>query len=210
MTKEGTVKLSDFGLSRVIQNGAQSNKMGSEKYSEDDKVCVREHEYEEESRDAGIQERVALTLRVGTRQWMSPEMLQRRAYTRKTDVYSVTVVMWEILTGGIPFDDVNRDSIQALVSAGDRPPIPACCPLRISQILQLGWHDDPEKRPTAGVLVQLLQDALEEVQNTPLYLLPTAQQMSLKAMRAQALAKMQQSQQTQGTQGLAHNVKSNY
>lgn len=43
----------------------------------------------------------------GTYRWMAPEMIKRKSYGRKVDVYSFGLILWELLTGTIPYEDMN-------------------------------------------------------------------------------------------------------
>eukprot|EP00249_Psilotum_nudum_P010300 c22460_g1_i2 orf=491-1696(+) len=47
----------------------------------------------------------------GTYRWMAPEMISNKPYSRKVDVYSFGIVLWELLTGQIPFEHLS--SVQA-------------------------------------------------------------------------------------------------
>jgi len=40
---------------------------------------------------------------VGSRYWMSPEMIQRIGYDTKTDIYSLGCLMYELMTGSAPY-----------------------------------------------------------------------------------------------------------
>ena len=58
----------------------------------------------------------------GTPEFMSPEQAQGRSLTPASDVYSLAVILYEMLTGLLPFDSKNPlDFLQLHVSA---PPIP--------------------------------------------------------------------------------------
>ena len=58
----------------------------------------------------------------GTPEFMSPEQAQGRTLTPASDVYSLAVILYEMLTGLLPFDAKNPlDFLQLHVSA---PPIP--------------------------------------------------------------------------------------
>jgi len=43
----------------------------------------------------------------GTYRWMAPEMIRRKSYGRKVDVYSFGLILWEMLTGTIPYEDMT-------------------------------------------------------------------------------------------------------
>ncbi|XP_027366233.1 serine/threonine-protein kinase HT1-like isoform X2 [Abrus precatorius] len=43
----------------------------------------------------------------GTFRWMAPEMIKRKAYGRKVDVYSFGLILCEMLTGKTPYEDMN-------------------------------------------------------------------------------------------------------
>jgi serine/threonine protein kinase len=43
----------------------------------------------------------------GTYRWMAPEMIKRKSYGRKVDVYSFGLILWEMLTGTIPYQDMT-------------------------------------------------------------------------------------------------------
>ncbi len=42
---------------------------------------------------------------VGTVNWMAPEVMRRKTYDRKVDVYVYRLIVWEMLTGEVPFHD---------------------------------------------------------------------------------------------------------
>lgn len=43
----------------------------------------------------------------GTYRWMAPEMIKRKSYGRKVDVYSFGLILWEMLTGTLPYEDMT-------------------------------------------------------------------------------------------------------
>ncbi|ETB57133.1 TKL protein kinase [Plasmodium yoelii 17X] len=45
---------------------------------------------------------------VGTYQWTAPEILRGEGYTKKADVYSFGVILWELLHQKIPFNDLKH------------------------------------------------------------------------------------------------------
>jgi serine/threonine protein kinase len=52
----------------------------------------------------------------GTYRWMAPEMIKEKHHTRKVDVYSFGIVMWEILTALVPFSDMTPEQAAVAVA----------------------------------------------------------------------------------------------
>ncbi len=73
--------------------------------------------------------------------------------TRKTDMYAFAIEAWEILTGLKPIGDVKYETTLALkVHMGERPllaKIPAECPKKIIDMIQLCWNHDQFMRESA-------------------------------------------------------------
>eukprot|EP00523_Entomoneis_sp_CCMP467_P004699 CAMPEP_0168744872 /NCGR_PEP_ID=MMETSP0724-20121128/14319_1 /TAXON_ID=265536 /ORGANISM="Amphiprora sp., Strain CCMP467" /LENGTH=610 /DNA_ID=CAMNT_0008792553 /DNA_START=30 /DNA_END=1859 /DNA_ORIENTATION=+ len=58
----------------------------------------------------------------GTAQWLAPEMITDHKWNTKTDIYALGVVMWEVLSGKVPFHSCgNFYQVIHLVAGGGRP-----------------------------------------------------------------------------------------
>lgn len=45
----------------------------------------------------------------GTYRWMAPEMIKEKHHTKKVDVYSFGIILWELLTALTPFDNLTPE-----------------------------------------------------------------------------------------------------
>ncbi|XP_024542625.1 uncharacterized protein LOC112350522 [Selaginella moellendorffii] len=61
----------------------------------------------------------------GTRNFMAPEVWSGERYTKKADVYRYGMLIYQLVTGNVPFED-GMDMEQVL--RGERPEVPATCP----------------------------------------------------------------------------------
>ncbi|KAL2341349.1 hypothetical protein Fmac_009289 [Flemingia macrophylla] len=54
----------------------------------------------------------------GTYRWMAPEMVKEKPYTRKVDVYSFGIVLWELTTALLPFQGMTP--VQAAFAVAEK------------------------------------------------------------------------------------------
>lgn len=87
---------------------------------------------------------------VGTTQWVAPELMtQDTPYTTSVDVYAYGIMLWELLTDGIPYKGLKTNQICNLVlKYGERPEIPEDCPPRLAKVIKRTWAQRPEDRPS--------------------------------------------------------------
>ncbi|GAA0186184.1 non-receptor serine/threonine protein kinase [Lithospermum erythrorhizon] len=94
----------------------------------------------------------------GTYRWMAPELIKRKPYGRKVDVYGFGLILWELVAGTIPYE--NMTPIQAafaVVHKNLRPIVPENCPLAMKALTEQCWSLQPEKRPEFWQIVQVLE-----------------------------------------------------
>ncbi|XP_058101014.1 serine/threonine/tyrosine-protein kinase HT1-like [Magnolia sinica] len=94
----------------------------------------------------------------GTYRWMAPEMIKHKPYGRKVDVYSFGLVLWEMVTGTIPYEEMTPvQAAFAVVNKNLRPTIPANCPAALRALIEQCWSLYPEKRPEFWQIVKVLE-----------------------------------------------------
>ncbi|CAG8542781.1 2475_t:CDS:2 [Paraglomus brasilianum] len=89
---------------------------------------------------------------------LSPDILCGGSCDAAADMYSFGVVMWEFATGELPFADIPHDIMLAKrITEGLRPEIPDHVPTCYSELIMDCWNDDPDKRPTAKKIIEVLK-----------------------------------------------------
>jgi serine/threonine-protein kinase len=145
VSKEGRIKIADFGLARGALLG---NTMTAES-----------------------------SVILGSVSYLSPEQVQRGVADARSDIYSLGIVLFEILTGQKPYQ--GDDPVQiAIRHVNERVPAPSTIKPSISEdvdALVLAATDiDPDKRPRdAGVLLERIRELTEKLD-------PRKRQLSLE------------------------------
>jgi len=94
---------------------------------------------------------------IGSHAYMSPEIITSQAYDTKADVYSLGIVLWEIVTQMRPYAGIKQMSVLRNVVAGHlRPPIPSGLDEKLRNLIQSTWAPNPETRPTASHIINHL------------------------------------------------------
>jgi serine/threonine-protein kinase len=145
VSKEGRIKIADFGLAR----GAL---LGSTMTAESSVI-------------------------LGSVSYLSPEQVQRGISDPRSDVYSLGIVLFEVLTGQKPYQ--GEDPVQiAIRHVNDRVPAPSTLKSSISkevdELVLRATNIDPDKRPKdAGEFQELLRALSEKLD-------PKRRQLSLE------------------------------
>lgn len=94
----------------------------------------------------------------GTCRWMAPEMVKGKRYGRKVDVYSFGLILWEMVSGTVPFKDLSPVQVAVAVAhRNSRPVVPSNCPIVLRDLIHQCWALEPEKRPEFSHVVQVLE-----------------------------------------------------
>lgn len=124
VTPEGRVKLLDFGLARLLER--------------DDET------------------RSALTAQgkwMGTLQYCAPEVLRGREADRRSDLYSLGVVLYQMSCGKLPFEGLNGRALVSAILSGQPGPVKTHNPVidtGLERFIMSTIALDPDQRPPSA------------------------------------------------------------
>jgi serine/threonine-protein kinase len=129
---EGEVpKLLDFGIARIVGDAALSSSL---------------------TVDGSL---------FGTPAYMAPERFRRGAYGTKSDIYSLGTVLYEMLSGRLPFMPSTPDplALMALQTEEEPPPLEQFAPdvpPGMERLVREALSPSPDNRPTADEFARRL------------------------------------------------------
>jgi serine/threonine protein kinase len=95
---------------------------------------------------------------------MAPEVISGRPYSERADMYSVSMILFELLTGNYPFEGLGQIEVAVQVSQHNvRPTIPDFCPAPLAKFIQQCWDIDPVKRISATQALTIIDSILPSV-----------------------------------------------
>jgi serine/threonine protein kinase len=164
VTTHGHVKLLDFGIAR--------NTAGSAGTTTTQSMVTR---------PGGV---------AGSPFYMSPEQALGRQVDGKTDVFSLGVLFYECITGGLPFDGTTRDAYALNMLTGRPRPLGALSPAlpkRVEQVIASCLERDPGLRPDAATLAAYLRAEAPSGRSTGTFVLPQRRSWTRIALTSLAL-----------------------
>src|ERR1043165_3110203 len=147
ITPRGRVKVLDFGLAKVTQSGATPEQIS------DSEVATRV--------------KTSPGVVMGTVNYMSPEQASGKEVDARTDIWSVGVVLYEMVTGRLPFEGATPSHVIVAILEKEPPPLSAYVP-NVPEALD--WivtetltKDASERTQTARELMKKLQRLKQRV-----------------------------------------------
>jgi serine/threonine protein kinase len=138
----GNVQLFDFGFCRSLPPPQSQSQSQSEKKDGDDE-----------------NETFLMTGRIGTLRYMAPEVALREPYNLKADVYSWSVILWEMLSLQHAYKDVPLDEfLTCICRQGRRHDLNPGWPRPIRDLIHRIWVNPVSKRPTMQQVFCELRD----------------------------------------------------
>jgi serine/threonine protein kinase len=124
---EGTLKIFDFGLAVEIP------------YHADPETTFK------------------LAGNTGTSRYMAIEVIRKEPYNLKADVFSYSILLWEIMALAKPYEGLLGHQVKESVSIfGERPSIPRSWPVAIRRLLRRGWSESIPNRPNMEEMYKTL------------------------------------------------------
>ncbi|CDY70078.1 BnaAnng32540D, partial [Brassica napus] len=105
-----------------------------------------------------------MTAETGTYRWMAPEVIEHKPYDHKADVFSYGIVLWELLTGKLPYEYMTPlQAAVGVVQKGLRPKIPKKTHPKMRELMERLWEKDPSLRPDFAEIKEKLEEIAKEV-----------------------------------------------
>ncbi|XAR59870.1 Dual-specificity kinase [Bertholletia excelsa] len=105
-----------------------------------------------------------MTAETGTYRWMAPEVIEHKPYDHKADVFSFGIVLWELLTGKLPYEYLTPlQAAVGVVQKGLRPTIPKNTHPKLAALLERCWQHESNQRPDFSEIIGILKQIANEV-----------------------------------------------
>ena len=127
LTKQGVVKIVDFGIAKV---------------------------------DSGVVRLTETGMLIGTIPYMSPEQAMGEAIDHRSDIWSLGVVLFEMLTGHLPFRGENALKVIHGILNSPVPEMPAVAPALQAVVRESLAKQPMDRYQNASALVEALEAVL--------------------------------------------------
>ncbi|EAR89595.1 Serine/Threonine kinase domain protein (macronuclear) [Tetrahymena thermophila SB210] len=92
---------------------------------------------------------------VGTPYYISPEILEAKPYSFRSDIWSLGVILYEMCAQKPPFDGIGLSNLALKIVKGVYAPISSYYSKDMTQLISLLLNVDPSKRPQVNQILKL-------------------------------------------------------
>ena len=101
--------------------------------------------------------------KIGTPHWMAPEILLGGKYEYHSDIFSYGMILWEILTGDIPYNNIDPKKIENLITNEKNiVKVPDYGNLILRKLCKKCINYDPQKRPNINEILRELKNIYDK------------------------------------------------
>jgi serine/threonine protein kinase len=165
VTRDGYAKILDFGIAKLLEDEAEEAKKETSQDLSSTKTLMQTK---------------AGTL-MGTVAYMSPEQARGQSVSQASDVFSLGIVIYEMITGELPFKgDSPLDTMHSIAFDEARPVTVARknLPPELNRIITRCLRKNPRSRyPNAGVLADDLKRLKREIETGTQAAFPRGQRL---------------------------------
>ena len=100
-----------------------------------------------------------MTAKIGTPNYMAPELIVSGNYDNKVDVYAYGMILYEMSENQRPFKGLKvGDIFQCVIQKDERPSFTTATPLALRKLIKKCWDRDPEVRPSFQHIFDLFKE----------------------------------------------------
>ena len=103
----------------------------------------------------------AISKMAGTWRWMAPEVALGKKINMMCDVFSFSMVVWEVMEHKVPFYNETDIVASMQIIQGKRPGFTFEWPGYLAKITNDGWSENPYRRPTFFDIITSLENKMD-------------------------------------------------